>query len=257
MAPCLPDYGCRTQPDCRGRQVRLRNGDRKFAESLSMPSSCVLIGGGDFAVEIATYITDIRASGSEKIGPISDIVAGGRVRMDAFEKVLCGAPTAHETLGSVVDLQGKLCVIAVGDPRLRHRLMQEVLAAGGKLGSVVHPSAYVAATAIVGSGTIISPMAFVGPFAQVGRNCAINVHAIVGHDVVLGDCVVLSPGADINGHGGAGTCAFLGAGAIVSPKVTLGAYSKLAAGSVLNRSTEEGYLMHGNPASGRQMFRRP
>jgi len=222
-----------------------------------MPSSCVLIGGGDFAVEIATYIADVRAADPAKIGPVSDIVAGGRVRMDAFEKVLGSAPAARETLSSVEDLPSKRCVIAVGDPLLRLRLMQEVFAAGGVLGSVVHPSAYVAATAVVGSGTIICPMAFVGPFAQVGRNCAINVHAIVGHDVTLGDCAVLSPGADINGHGSAGTCAFLGAGAIVSPKVTLGAYSKLAAGSVLNRSTDEGYLMHGNPASGRQMFRRP
>lgn len=222
-----------------------------------MPSSCVLIGGGDFAVEIATYIADLRAADPTKIGPVSDIVAGGRVRLDAFAKALGSALATHETLSSVVDLSGKLCVIAVGDPRLRLRLMQEVAAAGGKLGTVVHPSAYVAATATVGAGTIICPMAFVGAFAQIGYNCAINVHAIVGHDVTLGDCTVLSPGADINGHGSAGECAFLGAGAIVSPKVTLGAYSKLAAGSVLNRSTDEGYLMHGNPASGRQMFRRP
>ncbi len=222
-----------------------------------MPSSCVLIGGGDFAVEIATYIADIRAADPAKIGPISDIVADGRLRLDAFDKILDSAPTTHETLGSVVDLSGKHCVIAVGDPRLRLRLMHEVLGAGGRLGSVVHPSAYVAKTAIVGSGTIICPMAFVGPFAHVGRNCAINVHAIVGHDVTLGDCAVLSPGADINGRGSAGECAFLGAGAIISPSATLGAYSKLAAGSVLNRSTDEGYLMHGNPASGRQMFRRP
>jgi len=222
-----------------------------------MPSSCVLIGGGDFAVEIATYIADMRAADPAKIGPISDIVASGHVRLDAFEKVLGGTPATHETLSGVTGLAGKLCVIAVGDPRLRHRLMQEVVAAGGQLGSVVHPTAYVAATATVGSGTIICPTAFVGPFAQVGSNCAINVHAIVGHDVTLGVSAVLSPGADINGHGSAGECAFLGAGAVVSPKVALGAYSKLAAGSVLTRSTDEGYLMHGNPASGRQMFRRP
>jgi sugar O-acyltransferase (sialic acid O-acetyltransferase NeuD family) len=217
----------------------------------------VIVGGGDFAIEVATYLKDIWRGDPAKVATVTDIVATGRVRLNDFVRVLGSPPALHETFDTVDHLTQKVCVIAVGDPSLRYRFMQALLAIGGRFGSVVHPTAYVASTAVIGDGAIICPMAFVGPFAKIGANCAINVHAIVGHDVVVGDCAVLSPGSDINGHGGIGEGAFLGAGAVVSPKAALGAFGKLSAGSVLNRTTDEGFLMHGNPAAGRQMFRRP
>lgn len=222
-----------------------------------MSAHYVIVGGRDFAIEVATYLTDIWRSIKRDAPLVTDIVARGTVRLEELSTILGSTPSVHEDIVSVANLSHKLCIIAVGDPRLRYQLMREIKASGGRLGTVIHPTAYVASTATVGEGTIICPMAFVGPFASVGRNCAINVHAVVGHDVVLGDCAVMSPGSDVNGHGGVGEGGFLGAGAIVSPKASLGAFGKLSAGSVLNRVTEEGFLMHGNPATGRQMFRRP
>lgn len=222
-----------------------------------MPAEYVIIGGGNFAVEVATYLDDIRRANPGSIGPVTDIAATGRIRHEELATILGCTPSIHEDFRSVAHLSEKLCVIAVGDQNLRYRFMQELVATGARFGSVIHPTAYVAPTATIGDGTIVCPMAFVGPFAKVGMNCAINVHSTVGHDVVLGDCAVLSPGAAINGYGAAGESTLLGTGAIISPKASLGAFSKLSAGSVLNRTTEEGYLMHGNPATGRQMFRRP
>ncbi len=222
-----------------------------------MPADYVIIGGGNFAIEVATYLSDIWRTNPGEAGSVTDVVAVGQIRLDDFAAILGSAPSTCEAFAEVPRLAEKLCVIAVGEPRLRYRFMQEIEVHGGRLGSVIHPTAYVASTATVGEGTILCPMAFVGPFARVGRNCAINVHAVVGHDVVLGDCVVMSPGSDVNGYGGVGEGGFLGSGAIVSPKASLGAFGKLSAGSVLNRVTEEGFLMHGNPAAGRQMFRRP
>lgn len=222
-----------------------------------MAAEYVIIGGGSFAIEVATYLHDIWRADPEKAGRVTDVVATGQIRLENLTAILGSAPSVHEDFRSVTRLFEKLCVIAVGDPLLRYRFMQELVSIGARFGSVIHPTAYVAPTATIGDGTIACPMAFVGPFAETGMNCAINVKAVVGHDAVLGDCAVLSPGADINGYGGAGECAFLGAGAIISPKASLGAFSKLSAGSVLNRITDEGFLMHGNPATGRQMFRRP
>ncbi|MEA3262543.1 MAG: hypothetical protein U9R07_03560 [Pseudomonadota bacterium] len=222
-----------------------------------MPADYVIIGGGDFAVEVATYLNDIARADPANAAAVSDVVAKGRIRSDDIAQIVGAMPCLHEGLETLENLQAKLVVIAVGDPQLRYRFMQTVLQQGGRFGSVIHPAAYVARTAVVGDGTIVCPMAFVGPFARVGSNCAINVHAVVGHDVVVGDCAVLAPGADVNGHGAIGEGSFLGAGAVVNPKCSLGAFGKLSAGSVLTRSTDEGFLMHGNPAAGRQMFRRP
>jgi serine acetyltransferase len=58
----------------------------------------------------------------------------------------------------------------------------------------------------------------------------------------------------VNGHTNCGVASFLGAGAIVLPHVSLGNYSKLSAGSVLKDDAGEGFVMHGNPAKGRQLI---
>lgn len=222
-----------------------------------MLNEYVIIGGGDFAVEVVSYLADVWRLCPSTAGSVSHIIAKDRIRLDDFVSILGMNPSCSQDFDSIPALTEKLCVIAVGDPRLRYRFMREIEARGGLLGTIIHPTAYVASTAIIGEGTIICPQAFVGPFANLGRNCVVNVHCVVGHDAVLGDCAVMSPGSDVNGHGIVGDAGFLGAGAIVNPKASLGAFGKLSAGSVLNRITEEGFLMHGNPATGRQMFRRP
>jgi sugar O-acyltransferase (sialic acid O-acetyltransferase NeuD family) len=217
----------------------------------------VIVGGGDFAVEVAAYLMDIWNEEPAHRGVVSDIVAQGNIRRDDLEKVLGSAPAIKERPAEVERLEEKRVVIAVGDPSLRYRFMQELDKLGARFGTIVHPTAYVASTAVIEDGAVLCPMTFVGPFAHLSRNCVLNVHAVAGHDVTIGECAVLSPGADVNGHGLVGEGALLGAGAIISPKAGLGAFGKLSAGSVLTRQAGEGFLMHGNPATGRQMFRRP
>lgn len=216
----------------------------------------VLIGGGDFAVEVASYLNDVHMVARDEWA-VTDIVASTPPRLDAFEKVLGFVPDVHTDIRTVFNLTQKSCVVGIGNAAVRRKILEEIDESEAKLTSIIHPTAYISPTASLGAGSIICPFVFVGAFAKIGRNCAINVNAIVGHDVRLGDCSVLSPGADVNGHGETGEAAFLGAGSVISPKAALGSYGKLSAGSVLTRRTGEGMLMHGNPANGRQMFKRP
>ncbi len=223
----------------------------------------ILYGGGDFALEIATYLSDVselqelaRRPGDASVLPlISDIVSSGAIRREEFESVLRASPECHSNMDSIEDIDQKQIIICIGDAHVRHRILAELKSRNVRLGTVVHPSAYVSATATIGDGTIICPFAFVGPFALIGENCALNVGTVVGHDAILGNSVVLSPGADVNGRAELGDAAFMGAGAILNPRARLGAFGKLSAGSVLNTQVGDGFLVHGNPAKGRQMFK--
>lgn len=217
-----------------------------------MTDRLVLYGGGDLAVEVAAYVGDLRRDGA---AVVSDVVSNTPPRIDALEALLGVRPVWHAELNMVEDIGSKRVLICIGDAAARHRVLRQIDAAGAALATLIHPTAYVARTAAVGEGSIVAPFAFVGPFARLGRNCLVNVQCVIGHDVELGDSTVLSPGSDINGHGRTGIAAFLGAGAIVHPRVSLGAYSKLSAGSVLSQNTGAGFLMHGNPARGRQMVK--
>lgn len=217
--------------------------------------SFVLAGGGSFGVEVATYLVDIRrAAGASASQPvISDVVDSGTPRKAELERVVGASINFHHSLDSVQDMEEKLAIICVGNARVRCKLFDEIAATPLRFGQVVHPSAYIAATAELGGGVIICPLAFVGPFAKLEDNVAVNVHAAIGHDAVLQHSAVISPAAAVNGYARCGVASFVGAGAILYPGVSLGDYSKLSAGSVLARSAGDGHLMHGNPATGRQM----
>lgn len=155
------------------------------------------------------------------------------------------------------DIVGHDLLICFGDPQLRWHKWRELRPLGMEFATIVHPSAQICETARIGAGAIIGPLAFVAPFSFVGDNAVLNVRATVGHDATIGHSAVLSPHADINGYGVAGEGAFLGAAAVISPSAKLGHFAKLSAGSVLNKVAGDGYLMHGNPADGRKMFRVP
>ena len=56
----------------------------------------------------------------------------------------------------------------------------------GRLASVVHPTAVVSSTTVLGEGCVLAPFVYVGPHAAVGNNVIVNVHSCVGHDTTLG-----------------------------------------------------------------------
>lgn len=214
-----------------------------------------LFGGGDFSIEVVTYLKDFYAAASDKSWLISDMISSSHPRTQALSDVLGYVPKVHTALETVKNLDNKKCLICIGNASDRWAVFNELKAAGAAMATLIHPTAYVASSATIGAGSIVCPFAFVGPFARVEENCALNVRSVVGHDAFVGCSTVLSPGADINGHARTGRGSFLGAGAIMHPKSELGAFSKLSAGSVLTGITGDGFLMHGNPAKGRQMMK--
>jgi len=218
--------------------------------------SFVLAGCGSFGVEVATYLVDIhRADGANDGGPIvSDIVDSGTPRQAEIERVVGASVSVHSALETVENMEQKLAIVCVGNAKVRRKLFDEITATPLRLGQVVHPSAYIASTATLGEGVIVCPLAFVGPFATIEDNVAVNVQAAIGHDSILQHSCVISPNAAVNGFARCGIASFVGAGAVLYPGVALGDHSKLSAGSVLARSAGDSYLMHGNPATGRQML---
>lgn len=229
-----------------------------------MPTEIVLVGGVSFAVEVASFICDINrqpATGSCRSGAselqVTDIVTPESIRLDDIQNLLGRRLGVFSDPGSVPNIKRKSAVVCVGDPLIRHKVYKELSAMGMRLENIIHPTACISRSAGIGNGCIVGPFAYVGPYSRVGDNVALNVQVVVGHDAVVQASAVLSPGSCVNGHSNCGVASFLGAGAIVLPRVSLGNYSKLSAGSVLKDDTGDGFVMHGNPAKGRQFIQIP
>lgn len=207
----------------------------------------LVIGAGGFGLEVAQYALDASSSGwpFRLTGFLDDGVPPGT-------EVVQGLDVVGGTDGAMLARQNLL--IAIGDSDIRTRIARRVRQRGGRLVTLIHPTAYIAPTAQIGSGALICPFATVSARAVVESDCVLNNYACVGHEAHLGDGSVLSPYSALLGRSKVGRSCFLGAYAAVGPGVSIGASSKLAAGSIALRDASAGSMLVGNPAKSRVLF---
>ena len=122
-------------------------------------------------------------------------------------------------------------IIAVGSNKDRHREASE--RKGTRYTYLIHPSATVASSALIGMGTVIMAGAVVQARAQIGEHCIINTGATVDHDCALSDFVHVSPGANL--CGGVTVCegAWIGANATVIQGMKIAPWTVVPAGSTV------------------------
>lgn len=140
--------------------------------------------------------------------------------------------------------------VAIGNPhgRVRLHFHERLMQEGLQPITIVHPTAWIADDAIIGSGSQILAGAIVAPQAQLGRQCIINTKASVDHEDVLEDGVEVAPGATLCGLVRAGVNAWVCAGATVLPRIRIGADAIVGAGAVVIRDVPEGVTVVGVPA---------
>lgn len=214
----------------------------------------VLIGGGSLAVEIVSFIVDGAVDENKDCVQVDFILDENAGRQADINRIL---PTIDfiETIAKIPSPKDYRAIVCVGDPSIRMRLFKRFDGIFSGWATLIHRSASIMPTAQIGAGTVIAPNTYVGPFARIAPNVLVNVGASIGHDADIGHSSVISPQAAINGFASCGAATFIGAAATMNPGSKLGAYCKLSAGSIFSGNVAEGFLLHGNPAKGRQMFR--
>jgi len=141
--------------------------------------------------------------------------------------------------------------VAIGNPhgRVRIRLHDLLVKEGLTPVTIVHPTAWVADNATIGSGSQILAGAVIAPEARIGRQCIINTNASVDHEDVLEDGVEVAPGATLCGLVHVGVNAWICAGATVLPHIRIGADAIVGAGAVVTKDVPDGITVIGIPAT--------
>ena len=137
---------------------------------------------------------------------------------------------------------------SLGDASRRRELFARVKAIGFDVMDVVHPSAVIARSAVLGHGVIVLANAVVNAAAVIGDNVIINTGSIIEHDCVIGDHVHVATGARLGGAVRIGAGAHIGIGATVRQGISIGDSAIVGAGAVVVDDVPPRVTVAGVPA---------
>lgn len=200
----------------------------------------IIVGAGGFGREVLQWARHAWPSHAGKIvGFLSDDLHA----LDGHRTTLpiLGSPESFEPLPS----DG--LVLAIGIRGVRREVAERLAARGARFLTMIHPTAIVADTAVIGPGSVICPYAVVSDAVRLGRCVLVNYHASLGHDAAVGDYAVLSPYATLGGRAALEPDVFLGLHASVGPGRRVGAGSVVSSNSVALVDTAENCLVYGVP----------
>lgn len=134
-------------------------------------------------------------------------------------------------------------MVAIGNPILRAQLVDEVKSAfvsGPNLAfpNVIHKTAFVSPSAVLGEGVFVGPQAVINTQARVGSFCIINTGAVVEHDCILESFATLNPHAVLGGGVLLRKYVVLGLNASVRDHVVLTSGVVVGMGGVVVRNHE-------------------
>lgn len=139
-------------------------------------------------------------------------------------------------------------IVSIGDCAIRWNKHLEISEAGGRLVSVVHPTATISRYASLGIGSVVMAGAVVNVDTHIGQSALINTGATVDHDCRLANGVHICPGAHLSGNVRVGHCSMVGVGVAVKQGITIGSQAIIGAGAVVINHVDDGVIVVGNPA---------
>lgn len=157
---------------------------------------------------------------------------------------------SHEDLFALDSLQGMQFALSMGDNSVRRRLAEKLMAAGGELPNLLHPSALISRSAKLGKGVCIEAFVVLQPNTEIGSNTIIRHHSVVCHNTRVGAHSFIAAHSVIGAYLELEESVFVGLGAIaISGKVQrIGENSVIGAGAVLTKEVAPADVMAGNPA---------
>ena len=138
--------------------------------------------------------------------------------------------------------------IAIGDSKIRKKMMSYFEEHGVPIVSLIHPDATVADDVKIEEGTVIMAGTVINSGTRIGKGVIINTGATVDHDNGIGDFTHVAVGAHLAGTVTTGCHVWIGAGAVISNNLYVCDDCTIGAGAVVVKSIEKKGIFLGVPA---------
>lgn len=163
----------------------------------------------------------------------------------------------YEIIGSFEDLfakdslSGMSFLLTMGDNQIRKDLSERIIAKGGKVPTLIHPTAVISAFVQISEiGVYISPFTYVQADSSIGSNTVLLSHVNISHTTHIGNNCFVAGGATIGAYTEVGDNVFVGQGALsISAKVkSIGNNAYIGARALLTKDVPENAVVMGSPA---------
>ena len=138
--------------------------------------------------------------------------------------------------------------VAIGEPRLREKVCNNVHASGKKLATLIHPGVYIDETTQIGEGCIICEGVVITSCVKIGENTYVHPHAVIGHDIKIGRHCMIGAGCEIGGANVIGDRTYFGFMAGTKELLSIGQDVICSAGAIVFRNLPDSVIAVGNPA---------
>ena len=206
----------------------------------------IIIGAGGFAREV--YWHEQMASGIDSEWTIKGFLDGD-VKLSAEEYAkLPGDTTLLGDIDGYEIQPDDVFTCAVGTPEIRKKLIEKMLARGGKFINIINERAKIFPAANIGKGVIIGLNSGLSDHVEIGDFSMINNFSGIGHDVKVGKYTCIMSYVDIDGGSQIGDEVFIGSHVTILPKVTVENNAYVGAGSIVLKRVKANTKVFGNPA---------
>lgn len=144
-------------------------------------------------------------------------------------------------------------IISIGNNEIRKKIVE---ANNFRYRVVVHPTAIVSPSAVIGEGTVVMQGAIIQAGAVIGKHCIINTGATIDHECEIGDYVHISPNSSLCGSVKVGEGTMIGAGTTIIHRVEIGSWSIIGAGSTVINNINSDTVAVGCPCKQIKIIKR-
>jgi sugar O-acyltransferase (sialic acid O-acetyltransferase NeuD family) len=137
-------------------------------------------------------------------------------------------------------------VIAIGENKIRKKIVQRLKHKNLKFPIIIHPSSHCASSVNLMEGTIIQAGSIISVDVSIGKHSYINFNCTIGHDTIIDDFVTLSPGVNISGTNKIKTGVMIGTGAATKQNISIGEWSIIGGGTMIGKNISSYSVYYGS-----------
>lgn len=202
----------------------------------------IIVGAGGFGRDLYYIIMDSIGYNIEfrVIGFIDDNLDA----MNGFSGYpkLIGKIKNHEVS------ENQIYISSIGNISLKHNVIQSLIEKGAVFVNIIHSTARVAKSSILGTGSIIGPLVSIGANSVIGDHCILQTGVIVGHDAIVGDYSridnysILVAGVVLHNF-----CT-IHSNSVINTNIIINEHTTVGACSFVIKNVQAGITVFGNPA---------